>query len=347
MKLRLLCCNDLPPCNSSAHSNCSLDGDGTFSTADSDQGGEDELLLPTFSTASKVRVVVTLTIFVVSSYLNLTVLCGALRRKGTGRSHIRTLIVNLSCADLLVTFIVMPLDAAWNITVQWYAGDSFCKLLMFLKLLSMYSCAFITVVISLDRYCAILYPLGISRANERNRTMLIGAWIMSVTLATPQLFLFHTVSIAVPAPFTQCVTHGSFKEPWQEKVYFFFTFLWLFLLPLIIMIFCYTSILISVTRKMTVNGDVFSKDADSRCNKNYIPKVRMKTLKMTIVLVSTFIICWTPYYILGFWYNFFPAMINKKELPESINHALFTFGMLNCFVDPIVSRIGYLRLSNG
>ncbi|XP_020392550.1 gonadotropin-releasing hormone II receptor-like [Rhincodon typus] len=345
MKLRLLCCNDLPLCNSSA-ANGSLDSDGSFSTTARDQGGEDGLLLPTFSTASKVRVVITLTIFLISSYLNLTVLCDALRRRGTARSHIRTLIVNLSCADLLVTFIVMPLDAAWNITVQWYAGDSACKLLMFLKLLSMYSCAFITVVISLDRYCAILHPLGISRANERNRTMLIWAWIMSVILATPQLFLFHTVSIAVPAPFTQCVTHGSFKEPWQEKVYFLFTFLWLFLLPLIIMVFCYTSILVTITRKMTVNGDVFSKDADSRCSKNYIPKVRMKTLKMTIVLVSTFIIYWTPYYVLGFWYNFFPAMINKKVIPESINHALFTFGMLNSFVDPLVCRIGYLRLTN-
>ncbi|XP_048384330.1 gonadotropin-releasing hormone II receptor-like [Stegostoma tigrinum] len=345
MKLRLLCCNDLLLCNSSAV-NSSLDSDGSFSTTASDQGGEDELLLPTFSTASKVRVVITLTIFLISSYLNLTVLCDALRRRGTARSHIRTLIVNLSCADLLVTFIVMPLDAAWNITVQWYAGDPACKLLMFLKLLSMYSCAFITVVISLDRYCAILHPLGISRANERNRIMLIWAWIMSVILATPQLFLFHSVSIAVPAPFTQCVTHGSFKESWQEKVYFLFTFLWLFLLPLLIMVFCYTSIIVTITRKMAVNADVFSKDADSRCSKNYIPKVRMKTLKMTIVLVSTFIIYWTPYYVLGFWYNFFPAMINKKEIPESINHALFTFGMLNSLVDPLVCRIGYLRLTN-
>ncbi|XP_051876634.1 gonadotropin-releasing hormone II receptor-like [Pristis pectinata] len=319
---------------------------GTSSAVDSGQGGDDELLLPTFSTASKVRVVITLAIILISSYLNLSVLWGALRRKGNGRSHIRTLIVNLSCADLMVTFIVMPLDASWNITVQWLAGSPACKLLMFLKLFSMYSCAFVTVVISLDRYCAILRPLGISRANERNRILLIGAWLMSGALATPQLFLFHTVSISVPAPFTQCVTHGSFKEPWQEKVYFFFTFLWLFLLPLIIMVFCYASILITITRKMTLNGDLFLKDADSRCSKNYVPKVRMKALKLSVVLVSTFIICWTPYYILGFWYNFFPAMINKKELPESINHALFTFGMLNSFMDPVISRIGYLRLSN-
>ncbi|XP_059825242.1 gonadotropin-releasing hormone II receptor-like [Hypanus sabinus] len=138
----------------------------------------------TFSTASKVRVVIALAIILFSSYLNLSVLCDTLKRKGNGRSHIRTLIVNLSCADLLVTFIVMPLDASWNITVQWLAGSPACKLLMFLKLFSMYSCA---VVISLDCYCAILRPLDISRANERNHTMLIGAWLLSGALATPQV----------------------------------------------------------------------------------------------------------------------------------------------------------------
>uniref|UniRef100_A0A4W3JR30 Type II GnRH receptor n=1 Tax=Callorhinchus milii TaxID=7868 RepID=A0A4W3JR30_CALMI len=286
---------------------------------------------PTFSAAAKVRVVITLAIFLMSAYLNLTVLWSALRSKGGGsRSHLRMLILNLSCSDLLVTFIVMPLDAAWNTTVQWYAGDLACKLLMFLKLLSMYSGAFITAVISLDRYCAILHPLAITRAKERNRTMLLVAWTLSVILATPQLFLFHTVSISVPAPFTQCVTHGSFTEHWQQKVYFLFTFMWLFLLPLIIMVFCYTSILICITRKMN------AENMGLRCTRNYIPKVRMKTLKMTIVLVSTFIICWTPYYVLGFWYNFFPAMINKKQLPESINHILFIFGTLNSFLDPVI-----------
>uniref|UniRef100_A0A8C2AXG0 G-protein coupled receptors family 1 profile domain-containing protein n=2 Tax=Cyprinoidei TaxID=30727 RepID=A0A8C2AXG0_CYPCA len=50
----------------------------------------------------------------------------------------------------------MPVDAAWNITVQWLAGDLACRLLMFLKLVAMYSCAFVTVVISLDRQSAIL-----------------------------------------------------------------------------------------------------------------------------------------------------------------------------------------------
>lgn len=142
--------------------------------------------LPTFSAAAKARVVITWMLCCVSAFCNLAVLWLA-HRDGKRKSHVRTLIVNLTVADLLVTFVVMPMDAVWNITVQWLAGDVACRLLMFLKLQAMYSCAFVTVVISLDRQSAILNPLAISEARRRNTVMLAVAWGMSVVLSVPQV----------------------------------------------------------------------------------------------------------------------------------------------------------------
>ncbi|MBN3280067.1 GNRR2 protein, partial [Polyodon spathula] len=307
---------------------------------------EGNLLLPTFTTASKIRVAVTFILFAISAFLNLAVLFSTLRNHRGKKSHIRTLILNLCCADLLVTGIVMPLDAAWNTTVQWNGGNIACKFLMFMKLVAMYSCAFVTVVISIDRYCVILHPLGIGSANQRNTIILTVAWVLSTVFAVPQLFLFHTVSISQPAPFTQCVTHGSFSEPWQEKAYFLFTFTGLFLVPLVVMVFCYTRIFVTVSRKLNT-GDMHCKHAALRCTRDNTPKVRMKTLRMTIVLMGTFILCWTPYYVLGFWYCFFPEMINTQAVPEAINHVLFIFGLLNSFLDPIISQLGYLKIKKG
>lgn len=141
--------------------------------------------LPTFSTAAKVRVIITFILCGVSTFCNLAVLWAANGHKR--KSHLRVLMINLTAADLLVTFIVMPVDAVWNITVQWLAGDLACRFLMFLKLQAMYSCAFVTVVISLDRQSAILNPLAISMARKRNRVMLIVAWSMSVLFSIPQV----------------------------------------------------------------------------------------------------------------------------------------------------------------
>lgn len=146
----------------------------------------DALQLPTFSTAAKARVVITFSLCAVSAVCNLVVLWAA-SNGGKRKSHVRILIMNLTVADLLVTFIVMPVDAVWNITVQWQAGDVACRLLMFMKLVAMYSCAFVTVVISLDRQSAILNPLGISEAKRKSKIMLTVAWTMSVILSLPQV----------------------------------------------------------------------------------------------------------------------------------------------------------------
>lgn len=148
--------------------------------------GAGALQLPTFTTAAKVRVVLTCILCGISAFCNLAVLWAA-RSDGKRKSHVRVLIINLTVADLLVTFIVMPVDAVWNITVQWLAGDFACRLLMFLKLQAMYSCAFVTMVISLDRQSAILNPLAINKARKRNRVMLTVAWGMSVVLSVPQV----------------------------------------------------------------------------------------------------------------------------------------------------------------
>uniref|UniRef100_A0A667WRC0 Type II GnRH receptor n=1 Tax=Myripristis murdjan TaxID=586833 RepID=A0A667WRC0_9TELE len=299
--------------------------------------------LPTFSTAAKARVIITFILCGVSALCNVAVLWAASCHKR--KSHVRVLMVNLTAADLLVTFIVMPVDAVWNITVQWRAGDLACRLLMFLKLQAMYSCAFVTVVISLDRQAAILNPLAISEARRRNRVMLTVAWCMSAVFSVPQMFIFHNVTITYPENFTQCTTRGSFVTHWQETAYNMFTFSCLFLLPLVIMIVCYSRIFIQISRKMT-RESLSSSEVHLRCSKNNIPKARMRTLKMSVVIVICFIVCWTPYYLLGLWYWFFPDDLEGK-VSHSLTHMLFIFGLFSACLDPIIYGLFTIRFQRG
>uniref|UniRef100_A0A665V4N1 Type II GnRH receptor n=1 Tax=Echeneis naucrates TaxID=173247 RepID=A0A665V4N1_ECHNA len=299
--------------------------------------------LPTFSTAAKVRVIITFILCGISTLCNLTVLWAANGHKR--KSHVRVLIINLTVADLLVTFIVMPVDAVWNITVQWLAGDLACRFLMFLKLQAMYSCAFVTVVISLDRQSAILNPLAISMARKRNRVMLMVAWTMSTLFSVPQIFIFHNVTITYPANFTQCTTRGSFVAHWLETTYNMFTFCCLYLLPLVIMIICYTRIFIQISKHMTKRS-LSNNEPHLRCSKNNIPKARMRTLKMSIIIVICFIVCWTPYYLLGLWYWFFPDDLEGK-VSHSLTHILFIFGLFNACLDPIIYGLFTIRFCKG
>ncbi|KAF0887200.1 GNRR2 protein, partial [Crocuta crocuta] len=286
--------------------------------------------LPTFSAAAKVRVGVTIVLFVSSAGGNLAMLWSVTRPRPSQLrpSPVPRLFAHLAAADLLVTFVVMPLDATWNITVQWLAGDIACRTLMFLKLMAMYAAAFLPVVIGLDRQEAVLRPLA---PRSAGRKLLGAAWGLSFLLALPQLFLFHTAQRAGPVPFTQCITKGSFKAQWQETTYNLFTFCCLFLLPLTAMTICYSRIVLSVmfSKFLAPVGEfALRRSSDNRS------RVRVRALRLALLVLLTFVLCWTPYYLLGLWYWFSPTMLT--EVPPSLSHILFLFGLLNAPLDPLL-----------
>ncbi|NXN15870.1 GNRR2 protein, partial [Indicator maculatus] len=268
------------------------------------EGAEEQpLRLPTFSPAAQARVAATFVLFALSASCNLAVLRAAGCRRGGHRSHIHLLLRHLAAADLLVTLAVMPLDAIWNITLH------------------------------LDRQAAILRPLAITHARRRNRLMLHVAWLLSAGLSVPQLFLFRTVTLRPPHNFTQCTTQGSFAQPWHETLYNMLGFSCLFLLPLLIMVCSYTRILLEISRRMG-SGLFSSRDVSLRCSRNNIPRARLRMLKMSLVIVSSFILCWTPYYLLGLWHWFCPRAMERSVSP-ALAHILFIFGLLNACLDPI------------
>lgn len=89
-----------------------------------------------------------------------------------------------------------------------------------------------------------------------------------------------------------------------------------------------------------------SNEVRLRCSKNNIPKARMRTLKMSIVIVSSFVVCWTPYYLLGLWYWFLPEDLEGK-VSHSLSHLLFIFGLVNACLDPIVYGLFTIQFRKG
>lgn len=72
----------------------------------------------------------------------------------------------------------------------------------------------------------------------------------------------------------------------------------------------------------------------------------MRTLKMSVVIVLCFILCWTPYYLLGLWYWFFPDDLEGK-VSHSLTHILFIFGLFNTCVDPVIYGLFATRFRRG
>ena len=72
----------------------------------------------------------------------------------------------------------------------------------------------------------------------------------------------------------------------------------------------------------------------------------MRALKMSVAIVSSFIVCWTPYYLLGLWYWFFPDDMGET-VSHSLTHILFIFGLFNACLDPITYGLFTIHFRKG
>lgn len=109
------------------------------------------------------------------------------RRKQRGCSAIYTLILHLSVADLLVTVFCLAGDAIWSYNVAWLWGNAACKIFKFLQMFSLYLSTFVLVLIGVDRFFAVRYPMkGLNTSQKCSRFVLL-AWVLSFVLATPQV----------------------------------------------------------------------------------------------------------------------------------------------------------------
>lgn len=148
---------------------------------------------PVLSKSTVIRASVLTAMAVLSFFGNLATIISIRRgKRGRGRARpswtaIYSLIFQLSVADLLVTVFCIAGEAAWSFTVQWYAGNYICKLFKFLQMFALYLSTFILVLIGVDRWLAVKYPMKSMGTASRSGKLVILAWVLSVILSIPQV----------------------------------------------------------------------------------------------------------------------------------------------------------------
>ncbi|XP_056640774.1 adipokinetic hormone/corazonin-related peptide receptor variant I-like [Diorhabda sublineata] len=276
-------------------------------------------------------------LFVVAAVGNLTVLISLFRSRHR-KSRISLMITHLAIADLIVTFIMIPLEVGWRLTGRWLAGNVACKVFLFLRVLGPYLSSNIIVCVSLDRYFAVLYPLRVSDARRRGKIMLTVAWSASFIYCIPQSFVFSVKSPSNVPQFTQCVSFDFFTTPSQEIAYNFLCVTFMYFIPLFVIIVAYTAIMCEIFRnsKSIQSESQPLSDGKIRLRRSAvnIEKAKCRTLKMTIIIVAVYIWCCTPYAIITLWY-----MIDRESaerLPEWIQETFFIMVVTNSCANPII-----------
>ena len=140
----------------------------------------------TFTMDNLVSVIAYTVLFTIAACGNLLVFVTLFRNRHR-KSRVNLFIMHLSIADMIVTFVMIPMEIGWHVTVAWRAGDVACRLLMFFRAFGFYLSSFILITISLDRFFAITQPMSLSKASKRARSMLVIAWLFSAVASLPQV----------------------------------------------------------------------------------------------------------------------------------------------------------------
>ncbi|XP_035657597.1 mesotocin receptor-like [Branchiostoma floridae] len=255
------------------------------------------------------------------------------RRK---KSRVNQLILGLAVADLSVVTFTMLTQIIWeSLDEVWLAGNVMCKVIKVLQVMGMMASSNMIVVIALDRHQAIRSPL---KETFSAPTLILAAWGTALLSSLPQAYVFSAVEVD-GEDIQHCKSIFGSVPLWHRQAYITYAATVLFLIPLIIIAVTYARILKKISDKVK-EGKSSKRATFNKKGKVYLQstgtgtlsKAKIKTLKMTIVIILTFFICGAPYFIIEMWM----AFGDPSKLNPDVIAVLGIFASANTATNPFV-----------
>ncbi|XP_053413251.1 vasopressin V1a receptor [Nycticebus coucang] len=324
--------SDPGPWGNSSGANASLDNEdlGKGGGPPGDRRNED---------LAKLEIAVLAVTFAMAVLGNSSVLL-ALHRTPRKTSRMHLFIRHLSLADLAVAFFQVLPQLCWDITYRFRGPDWLCRGVKYLQVLPMFASAYMLVVMTADRYIAVCHPLKtLQQPARRSRLMIAAAWVLSLVLSTPQYFVFSMMEVNNVTKARDC--WATFIQPWGSRAYVTWMTGSIFVAPVIILGTCYGFICCNIwrnvrgkTASLQSPGAEGAGGADGLLRRGLLlaPRVssvktvsraKMRTVKMTLVIVTAYIVCWTPFFVSHMW-----SVWDEKSMWTESENAMVTITAL-------------------
>lgn len=258
-----------------------------------------------------------LSIVFVAVALSNSLVLGALARRGRrGRwAPMHVFIGHLCLADLVVAlFQVLP-QLAWDATDRFQGPDALCRAVKYLQMVGMYASSYMILAMTLDRHRAICRPMLAYRHGggaHWNRPVLL-AWAFSLLFSLPQLFIFARRDVGGSSGVFDC--WALFIEPWGLRAYVTWIALMVFVAPALGIAACQVLIFREIhaslvpgpaeraRRRRGGGGRRTSSSGRTASSGEGAPvsAAMAKTVRMTLVIVIVYVLCWAPFFLVQLW----------------------------------------------
>ncbi|XP_066483136.1 C-C chemokine receptor type 5-like [Tiliqua scincoides] len=225
-------------------------------------------------------------------------------------------LLNLAVSDLLL-ILSLPFWAYYAAHMNWVFGAEMCKILSAIYDAGFYSGSFFIVLLTIDRYLAVVHAVFALKA----RTVVYGIitslimWVLAFLAATPG-FIFYKVLPKFEMGYSCEPFYPS--EMWKKFVPVMMLILGL-VLPWIIMVFCYVSIV-----------RILIKGRNER---------KQKAIRLIFVIMIVYFIFWVPYNITfllqGYQNPFFcnNDCVSNLEIARQVTE---TIAMMHSCINPVI-----------
>ncbi|XP_067416968.1 C-C chemokine receptor type 8-like isoform X2 [Emydura macquarii macquarii] len=226
-------------------------------------------------------------------------------------------LLNLAISDLLFVF-SLPFLAHYA-SAQWTFGNAMCKIICGIYYVGFYSSIFFITLMGVDRYLAIVHAVYALKVRTTRLSVVISLafWSVAILASVPNVLFIQEFE---EEGMMKCVPHYQDNKITLKLLTNSQVNILGLVLPLAVLIFCYSHILKNL----------------QRCrNRN-----KYKAMKLVFIVVVVFFLFWVPFNIALFLDSLRSLhIIDDCEMSKSLDLALQvteTISFIHCCLNPVI-----------
>ena len=272
-----------------------------------------------------IAIIITMyTLVFIPGIIGNTCFCIVVLARRKVRTVTNVLLFNLAIADLVILCVNLPFTVVITITQVYPFGLVMCKLQTFSQTLAVLAESFTIVVISYDRYRAIVFPLKSKLSLKVANIIIAFSWILAAPFAIVLLRFTTIVNFEMIGDFCLEIWDNNSSR----RTFTLIMFVSCLVVPLIVCTYFYATIsmTLSKSKKFLKNNDKSNRILRRR---------RVAAIKCGVVM-GLYFLCWLPAYLFAILTEYGYNMIEDETTFSMVFAAMNWIGYINSCCNPII-----------
>ncbi|CAG9560491.1 unnamed protein product [Danaus chrysippus] len=245
-------------------------------------------------------------------------------------------IANLALADIVIGLFAVPFQFQAALLQRWLLPYFMCAFCPFVQALSVNVSVFTLTAIAVDRHRAIIKPLSAHTSKRVAKVIIVIIWVLALILAAPMALSWEVIMVEEQDP----VSKVFYEKPFCDTnefgsnsiaIYRLLLYIFQYIIPLCVITFGYAHMAKKLWGARAPGNAQEIRDANQMKNKK-------KVIKMLVLVVALFAICWLPLQSYLLLQSFDPS-VNEYRYINVIFFCFDWLAMSNSCYNPFIYAI--------